>query len=471
MAGPVNNRSRAFTLIELLVVILIILIVSIVALPTVLPALSHRQVSEGARALQSALVGARDAAIRDNSPRGIRLLPDPAFNGINPATGLLDPALPLAASRIIPIGAAPDYSEGLVLRWPAGPLPIGVSSGPYPGPGTAAVPTPTWASLGQYAPLMLYEAVAGTDGLPNSPTSWFWNVRVGDRIQINKAGLWYTVVGPMNIGPSGGNNELFVNVGPPGTQPWLNPANNLPTELLLLVNGVDDDHNGWIDSGWDGVDNDARNGVDDIGEWETETWTGADLTLSTQSPYTIQRRPAPLGNAREVLMPSNVVVDLTTWSTTAERSRLPVNPFTGYVDILVNPNGSAVLTTLYSTPANVSLGGAFLHFWVAERSDVTAPSGTTAPTLPIGTLAQIATISGGSIVALPQAAPYASPTLRGESRILSLATATGRVLSLDDATFDNPAAPASGTGTYMAGWPFRGAVTGDGLSPAYIFVP
>ncbi len=48
-------RPVSFTLVELLVVITIILIVSAVALPTVLPALSHRQVSEAARILQAAL--------------------------------------------------------------------------------------------------------------------------------------------------------------------------------------------------------------------------------------------------------------------------------------------------------------------------------------------------------------------------------------------------------------------------------
>ena len=66
-----------FTLMELLVVITIIIVVSVVALPTVILALSHREVSAAARIVQGAIVGARDAAIRDNSPAGIRLLPDP----------------------------------------------------------------------------------------------------------------------------------------------------------------------------------------------------------------------------------------------------------------------------------------------------------------------------------------------------------------------------------------------------------
>jgi len=74
-----GHEPRGFTLIELLVVITIIVLVSAAALPTILPALNHRQVSEAARILQAALAGARDAAIRANEPRGIRLLPDPAL--------------------------------------------------------------------------------------------------------------------------------------------------------------------------------------------------------------------------------------------------------------------------------------------------------------------------------------------------------------------------------------------------------
>src|SRR5271157_3173753 len=114
--GERRRRRQAerggFTLIELLVVILIILLVSAVVLPTVIPAISHRQVSEAARILQGALAGARDTAINTNAPAGIRLLPDPVFNGINPSTATLDPARVLASNRYIPIQLAPNYSEG-----------------------------------------------------------------------------------------------------------------------------------------------------------------------------------------------------------------------------------------------------------------------------------------------------------------------------------------------------------------------
>ena len=126
--GGGRPGGGGFTLIELLVVMLIILLVSAVVLPTVIPAISHRQVSEAARILQGALAGARDTAINNNAPAGIRLLPDPVFNGINPQH--CPPWTPreiLASNRYIPIQLAPDYSEGkasvILPSGPTTPLP------------------------------------------------------------------------------------------------------------------------------------------------------------------------------------------------------------------------------------------------------------------------------------------------------------------------------------------------------------
>ncbi len=134
-AGARQTAHRGgFTLIELLVVILIILLVSAVALPVVLPALSHRQVSEAARILQGALVGARDAAMHNGTPSGIRLLPDPAFpliyKTMPDGTTQIDPTQPLAANRIIPIEMAPGYSSGMLSIVQPGPnFPL---MSPYP---------------------------------------------------------------------------------------------------------------------------------------------------------------------------------------------------------------------------------------------------------------------------------------------------------------------------------------------------
>ena len=90
-------------------------------------------------------------------------------------------------------------------------------------------------------------------------------------------------------------------------------------EYLLLVNGRDDDSNGYVDDGWDGIDNNLPYEIannlpqltDDQLEWEHETWLGAlvnppVLPLPFSSPlstppvlitgilnqsYTITRRP------------------------------------------------------------------------------------------------------------------------------------------------------------------------------------
>jgi len=266
--------KRGFTLVELLIVITIILIVSLVALPMILPAFRHRQVSEAARTLQGAINGARDDALKTGAPSGFRLLPDRAFPLIYLANGQIDPMQPFAANRIIPIAPAPNYSEGAITVWQGPGLPPAVGAIAYPGPGTPANPSPTYADT---TALMVFESVVDASGNLNNPTSWFHNIRVGDQIQVNNVGPWYTVIGPMVLMPKDGNSEMFVNVGPPGTKSPL--STTLPNglvvfpEFLLLVNGRDDNKNGWRDEGWDGVDNDGKNGIDDVGEWlEVERW-------------------------------------------------------------------------------------------------------------------------------------------------------------------------------------------------------
>jgi prepilin-type N-terminal cleavage/methylation domain-containing protein len=473
------DRPRGFTLIELLVVIAIILFVGVLTIPTISGALSHRQVSEAARVLSASLAGARDAAIRDNAPSGIRLIQDPLFSGIQPLTlpnpaggppianpspfaGRLDPGLPLCYNRIVPIAPAPSYTEGAVFQVPVvngqlGPngalASIGALAYPVPSP---AVPAPL---VGGTTVLVLAEAVVnqvfGPNGqpqiIPNPPTSWYWNIRLGDKVQVNNAGPWYTVVGPMVLSPSQGNSEMFCNVGQPGAAlPWTTTqfGQVVTPEFLLLVNGRDDNANGWIDEGWDGVDNDGINGADDIGEWvETEAWTGAPPS-SLQQPYTIARRPVPQISAREVQLPSDVVIDATTWNTTQERARVPsaaLNAFTGVIDIMINPDGSVLPTTLYSSPSSVSMNGAFYHFWLAERQDVYAPvaplvmGGVFSLPMPISATFQAsvtAAVDPTKAYAVLAANNASLPALKGETRLTTMFARTGQVTTNDNPTFN-----------------------------------
>lgn len=430
------------TLPELLVVILIIGLVSVVALPTIIVALNTRQVSEAGRILQGALVGARDKAIHDGRPSGIRLLPDPTFNGISPTTGLLDPTLPLAYNRIVPIDLAPEYQEGMVSVYPTATYPNALLTVN----GYAGCPC-----------LVLEESVVSPVGAPNPPTSWFWNVRVGDKVQLNGAGQWYTVVGPVGVA----NPEGFVNIGQAGTAlPTLNGPK--PCEFLLLVNGRDDNGNGWADDGFDGVDNNSDGRVDEhlpgttvtVGgvqavadEWEQEQWIGGAVNGMVNVAYTIRRHPAPAANAREVSLPTSMVIDASTVFTTRERSRLPVDRSSGTVDIMVNPDGTAFYSSPYSSPSSFGMADAFYSFWLADRSDVATPIGTAAPLLPIAPPVGSAT-------------GYTGPPLKEGYSILTLNARSGNITVLENPAFDNPLAAANANRPYNPGLPFLPAMQG-----------
>ena len=156
--------------------------------------------------------------------------------------------------------------------------------------------------------VLVLEQCTSDGTLPNKPTSWSWNLRVGDRITIGGSGKPYTVVGPLQVNQSGGNAELFVNspMPPPaGAGPYpVRGGSPVTWDYLYLVNGVDDDGNGFVDDGHNGLA---------TATWELKAWDAFLAVGRSNLPYSASRRPVPSSKGREVALPSGVVIDGTGW--------------------------------------------------------------------------------------------------------------------------------------------------------------
>ena len=160
----------------------------------------------------------------------------------------------------------------------------------------------------------------------------------------------------------------------------------------------------------------------------------------------------PVEGARDVSLPTNVVIDLTSWNApqlfggVPERSRLPVDPFTGFVDVMIAPNGQVVVAGASANNAP-SVNFPFYHFWLSEREDVSSPTPFDAmkgktfllpmprdtvydPRIP-------------AIVSLPIAQAQNVPNLKSERRLLSINTRSGVISSTAIETFylNNPSYP------------------------------
>lgn len=296
-------------MVELLVVMAIIMMVSVVAIPPVMQAYGERSIQSAATLVQSTLSAATADAARHGGQHGVRFTPDPAA--------------PDTCSRLLPIGPAPDYSEGLLTTTDIAHLPQ-----------TFIMPFPC---------LMVEDARTDASGLTTSPVSWARNVRVGDRLRIGDAGPWLTVVGPTD--PANPTDELFITP----TRVLDRGDGRGPLDYLWLVNGVDDDGDGFIDDGWDGVDNDANGLVDDPAEWEVEHWQRHVPVLA--SSYTISRRPVPVGPGRGVELPAGVVIDTT---------GLPG-------EILLDATGASVASGPYGVPTRIGLNAHEFKIHLVER--------------------------------------------------------------------------------------------------------
>ncbi len=429
--SPERRRVlRGFTLVELLVVVAIIGLVSAATLPAILPALANRQATDAASILQAALANARDSAARTRAPVGLRFLRDQSL-------ALRDSGAPpviLGFSSFVATRTAPDYSEGLVS---VQVLATGQLA-------STSMATFSSGAVTAVTPLTVYGPPQTASGTVLPPTSWYWNIRRGEKIRFNNSGPFYTIVGPMAAGGIGttasmvwnstNNPEGYVNEGLPG----VTPTGPSGAEFLYLTDGKDNfvtagsitvpyaksGYDGYVDELFDGMDNNGDGTVDDLNEWEPDTLAVSVPNLST---YSISRRPALDSRSRVTALPAEIVIDATTYNSTLERSRLPIDfNNLAYFDILFAPNGQVTTNLPYAGTASLPTSP-FFHFWLTDRDGVTEPTGTVYPSLPT---------------------PFSG--LKGERRLVTIQTKSGLVSVNLLETFD-------GTDAYA---PYRDAQNG-----------
>jgi prepilin-type N-terminal cleavage/methylation domain-containing protein len=471
-----NPRLRSgFTLMELLVVVAIVVIVSAAALPVIRPALSQRKVSSAALIVQGEVARCRDEAIRANAPRGIRLLPslDDQFKFVPYPSNASPTAAQLQAysqstpayTRMVSIEPSPDYSSGVVCAKPVN-FTVPFSDGPSD---TDFSGTQKATYLRVQECLYNYVPLTPPVQLPNERANWYWNIRVGDKFRFHDSSAIYTVVGPVGLPRDANGNidarlnpELYVNndVSTPGDF-----ATNFPNtpQFLYLVNGVDDDLDGFIDNSFDNVDNNYDGSIDPYpglsfwpvpdtmfvqiaNESELESFIGMNVTYPQPSPlipvadgidqdgdgtfdnlsepdakfsqlaYTIQRRPIPSPGSRIQELPTGTAIDMTAWTHYSpqgnERSRLPIDPRTGFIDILIAPNGMVMKADYNTTQPGPPMNFPFFHFWISDTDDIVTPNSSGPPYLPN-----------------PDVRDSQGRLLKGERRLVSINTRTGQIVT------------------------------------------
>lgn len=425
-----GSRRSGLTLLELLIVMAIILLVSVATIPVALGVFGEQEVSGAASTVHAMFSLTRDTAVRNGRPVGIRLIPDPDLAG-----SISGGDYRMASNRMLELQVPPDYTQGRAGKLTGHGLPE------LDGITWQLVAHPTIPTMGN---TFLVRRIAVVESklegessfalpapplVPTDLTSWYGNIRQGERIRFDTTRQDYIVAGPFfrNVPQSGPparadylNSERFV-YGPTcsfSTAPVLAWIPSLPfpasapanrREILFVVNGRDDDGDGYVDEEFDGIDNNndglidpGYNGVDDDGdglidemdellfnrvggvanynpffaEYEEEVFIGAPVDgVQYASSYAITRRPIPSPDSREVQLPGNTVIDLTTsvfpliGAGPSERSVVPIDPLSGYVEFIIYPNGRVAPSSYAGNYTYLADFPAY-YLWIAEREDV-----------------------------------------------------------------------------------------------------
>jgi len=147
-----------------------------------------------------------------------------------------------------------------------------------------------------------------------------------------------------------------------------------------------------------------------------------------------------------------------------------VNLWNGTVDIVLNPDGTVVPTTIYGAPSSFGMDQAFLHFWLADRQDLAdiQANMTAQPPTPI----PLNTTSPPYYLPIAQpgsaaAASYPGPYLKGQYSVLTLFARTGQITVNSNPPFlyDSTVGYNNQTGVYNPFNPFIPAELGANGGP------
>lgn len=436
------ERRHGFTLTELLVVIAILLLISAAVIPVALGALGDQEMSESASTVQAAFSLTRDAAVREGRPTGLRLVPDSVLG--DPYSRLASNRLremhtPPDYSEGFVIPVVEEYTALGVRRLAFYEAKNDGASSLIPG-----IPTSWYFNIRQGEIIRIEGGQSFTIVGPMTVGPNFGNPErfVNETENLQRNG---TAVTSLPVTPT--FEKLFVlnRKDDPAPAGWLG-AGYIDEVFDGVDNNGDflvDPPSGivkFIDPGFNGIDDDddvdptrADQPVDDpkelalsrniatgtlvynpaVAEYETEFadprlfqyvrifpdpggFPDPPLRLRTNpatvvSPlaaerlrYSIKRRPLPSPSGRDITLPSDVVIDLTTSIATGnfrERSRVPVDPATGFVDFLIYPNGQIVPSSPFGNFTSLN-DYPFYFLWLAERQDVYEPQPISSPPPP-----------------------------------------------------------------------------------------
>ena len=232
--------------------------------------------------------------------------------------------------------------------------------------------------------------------MPNPPTNWFWNIRVGDKIQINNAGPWYTVVGPMAIASgttstgatqprdvrecrAAGIRSPLVAATARRCDAAISPISSSSSTAGRQQQRLDRRGMGWGgQQRRTACQRAGMNGESDrVGARAMCSARPSNRLFTTcvNQVYTIKRRPGPVAQCPRDRPADGRRDRPDRLGVVPERERPTVPPrtndpacrrrcfqlqYTGYVDIVLNPDGTVLPTTVYSSPSSFSLGSAFV---------------------------------------------------------------------------------------------------------------